>query len=138
MSVPPEVEQAIDKRSSLQAIGNLNGSVKFQMAEAMTKGGGEAGGIATTAAGLGAGLAMGQQMMAAMVSAQTTPSAGPAGGAVVSAGIPELLGVGEVAVALGVGETDVLATLEAGDLKEKKIGSTWCVTKTALDEFLKS
>jgi excisionase family DNA binding protein len=39
--------------------------------------------------------------------------------------------------ALGVSETDVLATLEAGDLKGKKIGSTWRVTRTALDEFLK-
>jgi excisionase family DNA binding protein len=77
-------------------------------------------------------------MMAAMGAQQTTPAAGPAGAAVASAGIPELLGVGEVAVALGVSETDVLATLEAGDLKGKKIGSTWRVTRAALDEFLKS
>src|SRR5438132_573639 len=62
VSVPPEVEQAIDKRSSMAAIGNLNDYVKFQMAESMTEG----GGMASTAAGLGAGLAMGQQMMAAM------------------------------------------------------------------------
>ena len=41
VSVPPEVEQAIDKRSSMAAIGNLNDYVKFQMAEGMTKGGGE-------------------------------------------------------------------------------------------------
>ena len=47
--MPPEVEQAIDKRSSMAAIGNLNDYVKFQMAEAMTKGGGEAGGMAGTA-----------------------------------------------------------------------------------------
>ena len=39
---------------------------------------------------------------------------------------------------LGVSEADVLATLEAGDLKGKKIGSTWRITRTALDEFLKS
>jgi len=44
VSVPPEVEQAIDKRSSMAAIGNLNDYVKFQMAEAMTRGGGEDGG----------------------------------------------------------------------------------------------
>jgi len=37
-----------------------------------------------------------------------------------------------------VSEADVLATLEKGDLKGKKIGSTWRVTKLALDEFLKS
>ncbi|HRD05594.1 MAG TPA: SPFH domain-containing protein, partial [Verrucomicrobiota bacterium] len=66
VSVPPEVEQAIDKRSSMAAIGNLNDYVKFQMAEAMTRGGGEAGGMAGAGAGLGAGLAMGQQMAAAL------------------------------------------------------------------------
>jgi len=137
VSVPPEVEQAIDKRSSMAAIGNLNDYVKFQMAEGMTKGGGEGAGMASTAAGLGAGLAMGQQMMAAMGAPQTTPAAAPppmpgAGG------IPELLGTSDVAKALGVSEADVLATLEKGELKGKKIGATWRVTKAALDEFLKS
>ena len=142
VSVPPEVEQAIDKRSSMAAIGNLNDYVKFQMAEAMAKGGGEAGGMASTAAGLGAGLAMGQQMMAAMGSAQTTPAVAPTGSVpppIPSAGgIPELLSVAELAKALGVSDADVLASLEAGDLKGKRIGSTWRVTRAALDEFLKS
>jgi excisionase family DNA binding protein len=55
-----------------------------------------------------------------------------------AAGAPTLLGTGDVARILGVSEADVLATLEKGDLKGKKIGSTWRVTKTALDEFLKS
>jgi excisionase family DNA binding protein len=137
VSVPPEVEAAIDKRSSMAAIGNLNDYVKFQMAEGMTKGGGEGAGMASTAAGLGAGLAMGQQMMAAMSAQQTTPAVAPptipgAGG------IPELLGTSEVAKALGVSEADVLATLEKGEIKGKKIGSTWRVTRVALDEFLKA
>src|SRR6186713_3100863 len=52
VSVPPEVEQAIDKRSSMAAIGNLNDYVKFQMAESMTKG--EGGALAGSAAQLGA------------------------------------------------------------------------------------
>ena len=33
VSVPPEVEEAIDKRSSMAAIGNLNDFVKYQMAK---------------------------------------------------------------------------------------------------------
>ena len=143
VSVPPEVEQAIDKRSSMAAIGNLNDYIKFQMAEGMTKGGGEGGNLAGTAASLGAGLAMGQQMMAAMNQPQTTPPA--AGGvppvtpsASASGAMPELLGSADVAKILGVSETDVLASLEKGDIKGKKIGSTWRVTKSALDEFLKS
>ncbi|NLH85745.1 MAG: DNA-binding protein, partial [Verrucomicrobia bacterium] len=79
VSVPPEVEQAIDKRSSMAAIGNLNDYVKFQMAEAMTRGGGEAGGMAGAGAGLGAGLAMGQQMAAALAAAPAAAPAAPAG-----------------------------------------------------------
>ena len=43
VSVPPEVEQAIDKRSSMAAVGNLNDYVKFQMAQGMEKGGGAGG-----------------------------------------------------------------------------------------------
>ena len=138
VSVPPEVEAAIDKRSSMAAIGNLNDYVKFQMAESMAKGG-EGGGMANTAAQLGAGLAMGQQMMAAMGAQQTTPAAGappPLPGA--ATGLPQLLSTAEVATALGVSEADVLASLNDGSLKGKKIGATWRVNKAALEEFLKS
>jgi excisionase family DNA binding protein len=133
VSVPPEVEQAIDKRSSMSAIGNLNEYVKFQMAESMTHG--EGGGMATSAAQLGAGLAMGQQMMQAMNAGQANP------GAAITTGIPgtpELLGPADVAKVLGVSEADVLATLEKGELKGKKIGAAWRVTRSALDEFLRS
>src|SRR5204863_5524986 len=140
ISVPPEVEQAIDKRSSMAAIGNLNDYVKFQMAEGMTKGGGEGGGMASTAAGMGAGLAMGQQMMAALNASSTTPSGGPAGTSgppPLPGALPELLGTADVAKALGVSEADVLASLDKGDLKGKKIGSTWRVTRAALNDFLK-
>src|SRR5258705_11640527 len=44
VSVPPEVEQAIDKRSSMAAIGNLNDYVKFQMGQGLAQGGGGIGG----------------------------------------------------------------------------------------------
>lgn len=140
VSVPAEVEQAIDKRSSMSAVGNLNDYVKFQLAEAMAKGDGS--GMANSAAQLGAGLAMGQQMMAAMT-APTTPSGGPAGTGIPpvipsATGIPELLGAADLARILGVSESDVVATLEKGELKGKKIGSTWRVTRESLQEFLKS
>lgn len=148
VSLPPEVEQAIDKRSSMAAVGNLNDYVKFQMAEGMTKGGGEGAGMASTAAGLGAGLAMGQQMMAAMSGAQATPPAAPAGAvppalasaaaAATSGGLPDLLSPADAAKALGVGEADVLTALADGSLKGKKIGSAWRITRAALEEFLRS
>jgi excisionase family DNA binding protein len=141
VSVPQEVEQAIDKRSSMSAIGNLNDFVKFQMAEGMTKGDG-GGGMAASAAQLGAGLAMGQQMMAAMASPSTTPpviGTNPAPTPLSPGASPmDLLSPADAAKALGVGEADVLAALNEGSLKGKKIGSAWRITRGAMDEFLKS
>src|SRR5438105_11571630 len=56
VSVPPEVESAIDKRSSMAAVGNLNDYVKFQMTRGMEKGGGA--GTGGVAAELAVGMAM--------------------------------------------------------------------------------
>jgi excisionase family DNA binding protein len=136
ISLPPEVEKAIDKRSSMAAIGNLNDYVKLQMADAIGRGE-DGGGVAGTAAQLGAGLAMGQQMMQALQTPSQTPAAAassPAPGT----GLPELLSPADAAKALGVTEADVMASLNAGELKGKKIGSAWRITRAALDEFLKS
>lgn len=137
VSVPTEVEQAIDKRSSMAAIGNLNDYVKFQMAEGMAKG--EGAGTASAAAQLGAGLAMGQQMAQAFSPGQAAPPAGtPPAKPGVPAGLPELLSPADAAQVLGVTENDVLTALADGSLKGKKIGAAWRITRAALEEFLKS
>ena len=52
VSVPQEVEQAIDKRSSISAVGNLNDFVKYQVAQGFEKGG-------SGVAGIGAQMAVG-------------------------------------------------------------------------------
>jgi excisionase family DNA binding protein len=39
---------------------------------------------------------------------------------------------------LGVGEADVIASLDSGDLKGKKIGAQWRITRSAVDVFLKA
>ena len=144
VSVPPEVEAAIDKRSSMQAVGNLNDYVKFQMAQGLEKGGGSgAGGMA---AELAVGMAMAQQMVnqtGGLMGQQTpgiaTPTAAPAAAqAGAAAATPDLLNPAQVAELLGVTEADVLSTLDAGDLKGKKIGTQWRVTRVAVDAFLKS
>jgi excisionase family DNA binding protein len=46
-------------------------------------------------------------------------------------------GPADAARALGVSESDVIASLEAGDLKGKRIGTQWRITKTAIADFLK-
>jgi excisionase family DNA binding protein len=53
-------------------------------------------------------------------------------------GVPQLMNPAQVAQMLGVSESDVLASLEAGDLKGKKIGTQWRVPKAAVDTFLGS
>jgi excisionase family DNA binding protein len=128
VSVPPEVEQAIDKRSSMAAVGNLNDYVKFQMAQGMEKGGGS-GGAATE---LAVGLSIAQQIMQ-----QQGMPAGVAKTASANAVVlPELLAPADVAQALGVPESDVMAIIESGELAAKKIGSSYRIKKSALDEYL--
>ncbi len=134
VSVPPEVEAAIDKRSSMAAVGNLNDYVKFQMAQGMERGGSGAGGMG---AEMAVGFAIAKEMMgqAGGLGAQTTPAAVAA--PTVATPIPETLSPADVAKALGVSEADVVASLETGDLKGKRIGSQWRVTRQAIADFLK-
>lgn len=130
VSVPPEVEAAIDKRASMAAVGNLNDYVKYQMAQGFEKGGAGVGGVG---AEMAVGMSMAQQMLnqSGGITAQTTPAAGA------STGVPETMGPADAAKTLGVSESDVIASLEAGDLKGKRIGTQWRITKTALADFLK-
>jgi len=131
VSVPPEVEKAIDNRSSMAALGNLNDYVKFQMAHAIGKG--EAG-TAGLAAEIGMGLSMAQQMFGQGAFSQ--PSGTPSSPA--TPGIAKPLNVAEAAKTLGVSEQDVMAALKDGSLKGKKLGETYLITQQAIEEFLKS
>jgi excisionase family DNA binding protein len=137
ISLPPEVEQAIDKRSSMAAVGNLNDFVKYQMAQGLKEGGGAAG----FASEMAVGWAMAQQMMQQQggVLGQTTPAASPQTGQTDQIGaLPDLLSLSQAAQLLGVSEEDVMAVLTSGELKGKKIGNTWRITRAAVDDFLKS
>ena len=128
VSVPPEVEQAVDKRSSMAAVGNLNDYVKFQMAQGMEKGGGS-GGAATE---LAVGLSIAQQIM----KQQGMPAGAAATAATSAVVLPDLLAPADVAKALGVPETDVMSIIESGELAAKKIGTSYRIKKSALDEYL--
>ncbi len=129
VSVPPEVEQAIDKRSSIAAVQNLNDYVKYQIAQGVASG---TAGPAGVGAELAVGMSVAQQMLA--------QPGGVAGSipapAAVTAAVPEILNPAQAAAILKVTETDVIASLEAGDLKGKRIGTEWRLTRAALDRFL--
>lgn len=155
VSVPPEVEQAIDKRSSMTAIGNLNDYVKYQMGQAMANGG-EGAAAATMPATMAMGFGMAQEMMKSMQGGGAGGAAGaPAIGAAAAdpfspaaaqamqpqaapaQAAMQVLTPAQAAQVLGVAEADVLAEIQAGNLKARQIGSQWRIAQSALDEFLK-
>ncbi len=63
ISLPPEVEAAMDKRASMGALGNVQTYAQFQAADAMRDAAQNEGGGAGLGAGLGAGFAVGNQMV---------------------------------------------------------------------------
>ncbi|MGO4261441.1 SPFH domain-containing protein [Lysobacter sp. TAB13] len=133
VSVPPEVEKAIDARSSMGAVGNLNDYVKFQMGTSMANGsdGGAAGGAAQMAIGFG----MAQEMMRSM---QNNTAAAPAAGAAAApSDALDVLTPEQAAAKLGVSVEDVMAAIASGDLKARKIGNATRIAKAALEEFLR-
>lgn len=75
ISLPPEVEKAIDQRSSMGAVGAAN-FAQYQLANNLGKGG-SGSGTANTAAEMMMGMAMGQQMMQSF---QQPAGFAPAGG----------------------------------------------------------
>ena len=62
ISVPPEVEAAMDKRASMGALGDAQRYMQFQAADALRDAAQNEGGGAGLGAGLGAGFAVGGQM----------------------------------------------------------------------------
>src|SRR3982750_1168758 len=66
ISLPPEVEAAMDKRTSMGVIGDVGRYAQFQAADAMRDAAQNPGGGAGTGVGLGAGFALGNAMAGAM------------------------------------------------------------------------
>ena len=62
ISLPEEVEQALDKRTSMGIVGNLNDYTKFQTAEAMKVAAANPSGAASAGIGMGMGFGMANEM----------------------------------------------------------------------------
>jgi membrane protease subunit (stomatin/prohibitin family) len=78
VSLPDEVVKALDKRSSMGVIGNLNAYTQYQTAEAIRDAAQNPGGTAGAGMGMGMGFAMAQQMANAMGGAgSSAPGAAP-------------------------------------------------------------
>jgi excisionase family DNA binding protein len=94
-----------------------------------------AGGPAGMAAELAVGFGLAQQMMQqGLMNPQAAAAAPGAGGAAVPA--VDLLSPADVAKRLNVAESDVMAIIETGELKAKKIGASYRITKAAFDAYL--
>src|SRR5207249_4036248 len=82
ISLPPEVEEALDKLTKMGVIGDLNKYTQYQTAEAIPAAAANPGGIAGIGAGLGVGIGIANQMAGAMAGGAGhagTPPAVPTG-----------------------------------------------------------
>ncbi len=124
----------------LRAMGMLDMQTytQLQAADAMRDAAQNPSGGAGLTAGLGAGVGLGgviSQSLQGMTGAgqQTGGPAQPLTGG----GMPPVMTPAEAAQVLKVSEEDVVAAITAGDLKAKKIGSAYRISKESLEEFLK-
>ena len=130
----------------LQSMGLLDPQMYMQLQalktiENASQGGGGAGTGVGLGTGMGAGMGMGQ-MMAGMFGGmqqqgaqQGQQQATPAEG---STEIPDIMGVAEAAAYIGVEIEDVVELCASGELKAKKIGSKYRISKAAIDEYMNS
>lgn len=126
----------------LRAMGMLDMQTytQLQAADALRDAAQNPSGGAGLTAGIGAGMGLGgviSQSLQGMTGPQnSTPAAGgnqPTG----PAAMPDVMTPAEAASFLKVSEEDVIAAITAGELKARKIGNAYRVSKEALQEFLK-
>ncbi len=129
----------------LRAMGMLDMQTytQLQAADALRDAAQNPSGGAGLTAGIGAGVGIGNvmgQALTGMVGQQGQQQAvagGAAAGAAAGAGgMPSVMTPGEAAQVLKVSEEDVIAAIEAGDLKARKLGNAYRISRSALEEFL--
>ena len=119
----------------LRAMGMLDMATytQLQAADAMRDAAQNQSGGAGLTAGIGAGMSIGQVMGQALQ--QGAANKGVAGSAAAAA-MSDVMTVSDVAGILKCGEEDVLALITSGDLKAKKIGTSYRIGKESLQAYL--
>jgi excisionase family DNA binding protein len=123
---------------------DMNVYTQLQAADAMRDAANNPSGGAGLTAGIGAGMGIGnimnQALSGGMANQGQQPTAQPqaASTAPAAGSMPEVMTPSEAAAVLRVSEEDVIAAITAGDLKAKKLGNAYRISKSALEEFLKS
>jgi excisionase family DNA binding protein len=124
----------------LRAMGMLDMQTytQLQAADAMRDAAQNPSGGAGLTAGIGAGMGIGNvisQSLQGMTGNQQ--HSGQANGAAPTNGMSDVMTPSEAAVVLRVSEEDVMAAINSGDLKAKKIGNAFRISKESLEAFLK-
>ena len=110
---------------------------QLQAADAMRDAAQNPSGGAGLTAGIGAGMGVGNVLAGSLAGltqnqqSQTQPTT-----SAVPSAMPDVMTPSEAAGFLKVSEEDVLAAITAGELKARKIGSAFRLTKEALQEYL--
>lgn len=79
LSLPDEVQAAIDRRAAMAAVGDLGRYTQYQAAEGIAAAAGNSGGVAGLGAGAAAGVAIGQAIGAGLQGAPAAPPMPAAG-----------------------------------------------------------
>lgn len=118
----------------LRAMGMLDMTTytQLQAADAMRDAAQNPSGGAGLTAGIGAGMGIGDAI------AGSLRKVGKAGEGGEIPAVPDVMTPSEAATYLRVAEEDVVAAIEGGQLKAKKIGNAFRISKEALEEFLNS
>lgn len=122
----------------LRAMGMLDMNVytQLQAADALRDAAQNEGGGAGLTAGIGAGVGLGN-LLSNTLQGQQQQQQAPQQAAPQGNVMPDVMTPAEAAAILKVSEEDVKAAIEAGDLKARKLGSAYRISKAALEEFLK-
>jgi len=124
----------------LRAMGMLDMATytQLQAADALREAAQNPSGGAGLTAGIGAGMGIGNVISQSLQGMQPGQSAAPTPSpASPPPSIPPVMTPSEAAAFLRVSEEDVIAAINAGELKAKKIGNAYRISKEALEEFLK-
>jgi len=123
----------------LRAMGMLDMQTytQLQAADALRSAAENPSGGAGLTAGIGAGVGLGNIINQSMQGLNQPQGAAAQQQAAAASGIPDVMTPSEAAGYLKVSEEDVLAAIQAGDLKARKLGSAFRISKEALEEFLK-
>ncbi|NMC77979.1 MAG: helix-turn-helix domain-containing protein [Chloroflexi bacterium] len=121
----------------LRAMGMLDMQTytQLQAADAMRDAAQNPSGGAGLTAGIGAGMGIGNVLGQSLQGMSGAGAAAGGGGA--AASMPSVMTPSEAATFLRVSEEDVVAAIQSGDLKAKKIGNAYRISKEAVEEFLK-